>query len=291
MRYSRALVVANPIAGRGRGVMIGQLVVDGLAARGVAAELVLTQARGDGAARVRRLGAAIDLVIAVGGDGTLREVLDGLPDPAIPVGLVPVGTANVMSRELGLPRDPRKALDVILAGHVKALDVGRVNGRLCGFVTGIGLDAMVVRDVERRRRGPITRWNYVWALLRVLPKYTPPRLTVVIPGEEPVAAGFVLVSNCSRYAGLFRLTSRRQPDDGAFDIYLFRNASRRALAVAAIRGVAGQIAGAGGCERRSARQVRVTADEPVPFQVDGDDGGDTPVEFVAETRRYHILVP
>src|SRR5437879_2800734 len=111
MRYSRALVVANPIAGRGRGVMIGQLVVDGLAA-------------------------------------------------------------------------------------------------------GIGLDVLVVREVERRRRGPITRWNYVWALLRVLPKYTPPRLTVMIPGEDPVTAGFVLISNCSRYAGLFRLLKHRQPDEG-----------------------------------------------------------------------------
>ena len=109
---------------------------------------------------------------------------------------------------------------------------------------------MVVRDVERRRRGPITRWNYVWALLRVLPKYTPPRLKVMIPGEDPVTAGFVLISNCSRYAGLFRLTSRRQPDEATFDVYFFRNASRRALAAAAILGVAGQIAGAGGCERR-----------------------------------------
>src|SRR5262245_45333095 len=80
-RYSNALIVANPIAGRGLGAAVGLTVAEGLTARGVATDLFLTQARGDGAARMRRLCNAVDLVIAVGGDGTLREVLEGLPDP------------------------------------------------------------------------------------------------------------------------------------------------------------------------------------------------------------------
>src|SRR5262249_58158013 len=113
-RYSNALIIANPIAGRGLGSAIGLMIAEGLTPRGVATDLFLTQARGDGAARVRRLGNAVDLIIAVGGDGTLREVLEGLPDPRLPVGLVPVGTGNLMSRALALPRDPRAALDVIL---------------------------------------------------------------------------------------------------------------------------------------------------------------------------------
>lgn len=146
--FKRALVIANPIAGRGRGAEVGHRVTDGLRRRGVASELHLTQARGDGAAHVRALGGAADLVVAVGGDGTLREVFEGLSDPTIPVGLVPLGTANALSVDLGLPRDPRRAVDVMLAGRVTNLDVGHINGQLTFLVSGVGLDAMTVRELE-----------------------------------------------------------------------------------------------------------------------------------------------
>ena len=146
---------------------MGRAVADGLERRGLPAALHLSTARGDAVARAQSLPSDVDLVVAVGGDGTLREILEGLPHPDLPVGLVPVGTGNVMSKELGLPHQVEPALDVLLAGKVAPLAVRRVNGRLCCFVTGVGLDAMTVREVERRRGGPITRWSYVAALLRV----------------------------------------------------------------------------------------------------------------------------
>lgn len=289
--FSRALVVANPIAGRGRGETVGRAVAEGLRRRGVPATLHLTSARGDARARVRGLEAGVDLVVAVGGDGTLREVLDGLPDPGVPVGLVPLGTANVMSRDLGLPRDVDRALDVMAAGKVTRIDVARVNGHLCCLVTGVGLDGMVVREVDPRRRAPITRWRYIVALLRVLTRYRPPRLAVEIDGvDDRNAYGLVLTSNIVHYAGVLRLSRDRRLDDGRFEVYLFRDASRRGLASAALRGLVGQLPG-GACELRLARWVRVTSDTPVPYHVDGDYGGETPVAVSVGDRQYRLLAP
>lgn len=288
--FTRALVIANPIAGRGRGAAVGQAVVEGLERRGLPATLHLSTARGDAAARVQSLPSNVDLVVAVGGDGTLREILEGLPHADIPIGLVPVGTGNVIGSELGLPRRVEPALDVVLAGKVVPLAVGRVNGRMCCFVTGVGLDAMTVREVERRRGGPITRWSYVAALLRVLTKYQPPRLTVEIDGRaDPGSWGFVLIGNTRGYAGTMRLAPRRS-GDGSFQVYLFRDGSLGSLVAAALRGIVASVA-PGGCETRPGRHVRVTAPSPVPYQIDGDFGGETPCEFVASPTRYRIVAP
>jgi diacylglycerol kinase (ATP) len=289
--FQRALVVANPIAGHGRAEAVGRDVAEGLRRRGVAAELYLTRARGDAQARVAALQPGVDLVVAVGGDGTLREVLEGLPDREVPIGVVPFGTANVMSRDLGLPRDVDRALDVIAAKKITRVDAARVNGHLSFLVTGVGLDGLIVRDVERRRRGPITRWSYAAALARTLPRYRPPRLAVALDGVETEGEyGLVLISNIVHYAGLLRLSPDRRLDDGRFEVYLFRDARPRALASAAVRGVVARLPG-GACEVRRARRVRITSDAPVPYQVDGDYGGETPVDFTVCDRQYPLLTP
>jgi YegS/Rv2252/BmrU family lipid kinase len=284
-------VVANPIAGHGHGRKAGIEVVEGLSRRGVPAELHLTRSRGDGRARVRCLDPGTDLVVAVGGDGTLHEVLDGLTDPEVPVGVIPLGTANVLALDLGLPRDVDQGLEVMAARKTARIDAGLANGHLSFLVTGVGLDAMAVREVERRRRGPITRWTWTGAILRALREYRVPRLSVEIDGE-PVEGehGLVLIANIVHYGGVMKLSSARVLDDGRFEVYLFRDASPRSLISAAVRGVVTSLPGRT-CRMELARAVRVTSPEPVPIQVDGDHRGETPLEFEVTGRQYRLLVP
>jgi diacylglycerol kinase (ATP) len=292
--FSGALIVANPIAGRGRGQRVALALAEGLRRRGVLADIHFTRARGDGRARVAEIGRDVDLVVAVGGDGTLREVLEGLPSPEVPVALVPAGTGNVLAAELGLPRrtrDAGRALEMILAGRTTLFDVGRVNGRLCLLACGVGLDALLVRQVDSRRHGPITRWHYVGALLRLLPRYRPPRLTVEIDGcAEPGPHGLVLIANTARYVQGLRLSPDRRLDDGRFEVYLFPDGGRRALIAAALRAWVAGLPGRG-CTLHRARRVRVTGETPVPYQVDGDPGGETPMEFEVGPGQYRLIVP
>ena len=289
--YQRALVVANPVAGRGQGAKAAQEVVEGLSRMGIPAEKHLTTARGDGRARVRCLEDGIDLVVSVGGDGTLREVFDGLLNPEVVVGMIPMGTANVLSLDLGLPRDVDRALEVFAAGRTATIDLALANGHVSFLVTGIGLDARAVREVERARQGPITRWSYLSAMARALRGYRAPELSVEIDGVlERHSCGLVLISNIINYGGFMKLDATRKLDDGLFEVYLFPRARVRDLLAAAARGIVAHLPG-GGVRMVRAKRVLVDAPEPVPIQVDGDYRGETPLEFEVSGRQVRLLVP
>lgn len=286
---SPVLVVANPIAGRGRGEAVAHAVAQALRRAGCEVDLRLTRARGDAQRWARESGRGARCVVSVGGDGTLREVFEGL-DEHTPVALAPLGTANVLSIDLQLPREPEAVAALALAGRTQTIDVARANGVLSFLVTGVGLDAAAVAEVERVRRGPITKLAYVGAMLRALRGYRAPQLEVELDGrrvEGPVE--MLLISNVIHYGGSFRLSPERRLDDGAFEVYLFRDASRLALARTALRAWFAHLPG-GACELRRARAVLVRADAPVPYHVDGDRGGATPLEFeVCGQRR--VIVP
>jgi YegS/Rv2252/BmrU family lipid kinase len=289
--FRRALVVANPIAGRGQGASVACELSEGLKRLGARTQVYLTTGPGDAWHWLRSEGAGADLVVAVGGDGTLREVLDGLVDPEVPVGLVPMGTANALAAELDLPRDVHHALEVFARKRTTPLDVATVNGTLSFLVTGVGFDGRCVREVDARRNGPITKLAYGPAVLRALRGYRAPELSVEIDGERlDETFGLVLASNITHYGGFLRLAGEGRLDDGHFEVYLFRGVSAVGLAAHALRGVLGRLVGRS-CEVRRAKRLRVSSDEPVPFQVDGDYGGETPVELTVSETQYRLLLP
>jgi len=288
-RYRTALVIVNPISGRGQGAKAAAELAAGLRTRGIASEVFTTERRGDAFDRLRTLEGTVDLVFAVGGDGTVREVLDGLVDPATAVGILPFGTANVLAGELGLPRDVHKALDMVFRKRAIPVDVLLVNGRLATFTVGVGADAMAVREVERRRTGPITKWSYVSAVLRMLLTYRAPRLRVTLDGkllEREV--GLAIVSNTSGYGGVIKLARDARMDDGQLEVYLFQSASIPELCGAFVRGVFSHWPG-GSVAMSRARSIRIESEAPVPYQVDGDLGGETPVEVEIAPNRYRLI--
>ncbi len=289
--YRSVLVVVNPISGRGAGVRAAAELREAFVRRGVSAELFSSGARGAVFTHLRSRRDPFDLVVAVGGDGTLREVLEGLVEPATPVGVLPYGTANVLATDLGLPRDVHHGLEILWRKKTAAIDVTRVNGRLSFLMTGVGFDALAVREVERSRRGPITKWSYVSAVLRALRRYRPPQLRVEIDGS-PVARefGHVIVGNALRYAGIVHLDRRARMDDGLLEVYLFPTGKLFELALAFLRGVLRELPG-GRIAVERARRVRVSSDAAVPYQIDGDLGGTTPVEIEVAPNRYRLVVP
>lgn len=289
--FARALVVANPIAGRGKGAAAAAELVSGLRAHGVLAELFETGARTDAWRAVRTMDPEVDLVVSVGGDGTLSEVLGGLVDRNIPVAQYPLGTANVLAKELGLPRDVDSLLEVIAGGSTTPLDGVDVNGRLSFLCTGIGFDGMVVNEVEAHRTGKITKLNYVSAAWRALRRYRPPSLRLEVDGRAVRGTyGFVLISNVREYGGAFHLSSAGRRDDGILEVYALRQASRGALAKLALTAALRELPG-----RRTdffqGQHIRVSGGGETPYQVDGDRGGTGDVEVRFEGTRFRILVP
>jgi diacylglycerol kinase (ATP) len=290
--FRRALVLANPIAGRGRAHAAAEQLVAGLARAGIACDLHFTTARGDARQRARSLEPEFDLAVSVGGDGTLGEVLEGLSGRGVPVAILPIGTANVMSLDLGVPRDVDRVVEIIRQGKTSALDTARVNARRLSFlVTSVGFDAAAVHELEARRRGPITRTHYLTAGLRALWRYEPRRLSVEVDGRAvPGTFALVLASNIVHYGGFGVLSDDRRIDDGLFEVYLFANGSRASLLGYALRALVAGLPG-GSCTRVRARSIKITSDAPAPCQVDGDAFGETPVEIAVDPVQSRLVVP
>lgn len=289
--YRRALIVANPIAGRGKAAHAADELAEGLRRYGTSVDVHLTRERGDGKNRVQNAAPDTDLVVAIGGDGTLGEVLSGLSNLETPVGVLPMGTSNVLGIDLRLPRDVDGLLEVLLARNTRKIDLATVNGEVSFLVSGIGIDGEIVRRLEELRRGPITKLSYIRPIVAAFLQFPAPRLSVELDGEKLEGDyGLVFASNIIHYAAYIRLSRERVMDDGELEIYLFKSGSRLSMLSYLVRGLFGWLPG-GECEMRRAKRIKVEADRPIPYQVDGDFRGYSPVEIEVTDRQVQLLTP
>ena len=286
----RALVIINPIAGRGAGQRVLGRIERGLRGRGIEFDTLSTGQAGDAREAARRA-SGYDVVVVVGGDGTLNEVINGL-EADRPVALFPLGTGNVLAKELRLPRRVKRFCAMLDAGRERVLDLGRVGERLFVSMAGAGLDATVALAVHEARDGAIRMSHYFRPILRCLASYRFPGLRVSIDGGHAIeSAGFVLVSNVRSYGGPLVITPDAVHDDGLLDVCVLPRGSRlgclRALA-AFFLGLQHALSGA---RYYRGRSISVTADERVPYQVDGDPAGFLPATVELIDRKLRVVVP
>ncbi len=287
----RALVVVNPIAGRGAAQRCLPRLEKGLRDSGLEPTVAATAAPGDAEAMARDLAPDHDLVVVVGGDGTLNEVLNGLGADR-PLALFPVGTGNVVAKELRLPRRIGAFCRMIAGGRERVLDVGSASGRRFLAFVGAGFDALVAARMAQRRTGAIRMADYVGLVLSSLATYDFPRITVTVDGAAPVASrGFALVSNVRSYGGPFVITPAAKYDDGQLDVCVLPRASRARYAWTMLGLIARLPAALVGARHLRGRRVRLEADREVHYQVDGDPAGTLPVEIQLLERKARLVVP
>ena len=286
----RVLAIVNPIAGRGAGRRVFEEVERGLRRLGLSVDGAVTDRAGD-ARRAAGGADGHDVVVAIGGDGTLNEIINGL-EADVPVAHCPLGTANVLAKELSIPRRIARFCEMVRAGRERVLDLAAVNGQRFISMAGAGFDAAVTAEVHAGRRGSIRMRQYVGPLLRRLASGYLPRLCVSIDGGEPVASvGFVLVSNVRAYGGPLCITPDAVPDDGELDVCILPRGSRRRLLRALVAFVFRCQHLLSGARYYRGRSVQVAADEPVPYQVDGDPAGSLPATIELLERKLRVVVP
>jgi YegS/Rv2252/BmrU family lipid kinase len=230
----------------------------------------------------------------VGGDGSVNEVANGLRDPDARLAILPLGTANVVARELGIPRDPAHVAQLIADGATRSVDAGRYGARRFLLGVGAGLDAAVVEEVHRTRGKSLSYASYVRPVLRVLWRYNFPKMRVTVDGVRlSDDAEYAIVGNCRYSAGVLALTPRAKLDDGLLDVCLFS-----ALTVPRLARLALAAYRPGFAERRDliyaqGREVEILpqGNERVPFQVDGDPGGEAPLTLTVEASAIRVVAP
>ena len=282
-RARRLLVVHNPVAGWRR-VERFRRTVDQLERHGCAITERATTGPGDAEAIAASAG-EVDVVVVAGGDGTVNEALNGLmrrPDGALPLAVFPLGTANVLAGELGVPTDPQGAARAIAHGPIVTAHLGRARfrGRTRWFalMAGAGFDAQAVARVRTSVKRKLGKGAYVLAGLEAAAGYRYPELTATVDGT-PHACAQVVVCKGHFYAGRYVLAPDVRPWLPELHVVLFErpgtlNAMRYALGMQLHR-----LHRLPDVRILPAHSVRIDGPAGDPVQGDGDLVGDLPVEI------------
>lgn len=233
-----------------------------------------------------------DLLAVCGGDGTLNEVASSLPNPPFPIALIPAGTANVLARELNLPRDPALAIKMALKRTVRYVDLGLLSGtksRHFLLMAGIGFDAYVVSKVRPKRRR-LGMAAFYLTTLRAFFSYSFPELHVLAAGESFVATS-CLIANARTYGGGIIFTPGADMGDGLLDVLVIQGKpgiSHLRFFLSAWRGKP-RLNSCVQCRRVPA--LRVEGPRGLWVQVDGELFGTLPVEATLSSASYPFVVP
>jgi diacylglycerol kinase (ATP) len=273
-RPRHILIILNPIAGRRRRARRRwRRVLAELERLGCKVTVRPTAGTGDATRLARAAEPEFDLVVAAGGDGTVNEVANGLADSPRILGILPLGTANLLANELGLPRHPQRLAAILASAAPRPIWPGRIGDRLFVCMGGIGFDAKVVARVDPGLKRRFGRLAFAWAILESLIRHRPDLLTIGIDGAE-YRAGAAIIAKIRFYAGRFTLAPTARAADPLFQVVLFPPARRGAvlgyLAALAL-GVLHRMPG-----------VSVLPGRTVSFAADGPWGGSWPVQIDGE---------
>jgi diacylglycerol kinase (ATP) len=270
------VIVFNPVAGRRRAHLLWR-VLDVLVANGVRLELAETCRAGHAEAlaleAVRR---GEPMVVAAGGDGTIAEVANGLMGTGACLGVIPLGTANVLAHELGLPFSPKAVAAALAFGRTTTLWPGVASSatgdRLFVQMLGVGFDAHVVRRVSFPMKRLFGKGAYVLSSVAELTRYKYPLIRLRLDAMETQATS-VIVSKGRFYGGRFRLAADAIPGEPGFSVVLF---DRGGPAAAMMYGAAlpfNLLGRAPGIRQIRADRIDFMGNEPMPAQTDGDPAG------------------
>lgn len=287
----RIKLIANTAAGSGKKKTI-ERVREYLADKGAFVELYLTGKRGDAvlAAKVAAE-AGFDTVVAMGGDGTLNEVVNGLAGSSINLGVIPLGTVNVFALETDIPTDPLKACDVILTGIPRKISLGKVNDSYFLLMAGMGFDAYVVYGVDLRLKRFYGRISYIFKALTSLFSYPGHLLEVVLDNGERIEGCWVVVGNGKYYGGRMSVTPSADLTLGNLDVCIFKG-----------KGPINMLRYVWGIMRRkhlyypdvechTVKGLKVTSKGKTYIQADGDVIGQLPAAFSVMKDGITIMLP
>jgi YegS/Rv2252/BmrU family lipid kinase len=293
MTRMKVRAIVNPISGRRSLAAVVKRLSERLLRHGVSLEVTPTTKAGD-ATRLAAEASRADTraIVAVGGDGTVREVVEGLIGGSVPLAVLPGGTENVLAKHFGFRVDADELARTILRGEEEAYDVGVCGDRRFILMVGAGFDADVVRALSEARKGHISYWSYVRPFWNTFCRHGFPVLKVEVDGRAVYEGrAMVWAGIIPRYSMGMRILHRARTDDGLLDVCILPCASRTRLTVYGALLMARRAPRHARAQYHQCRHVRVTSDVPVNIQIDGDPAGTLPVECGILDRGLRLLRP
>lgn len=286
---TKALLVVNRRASRADGGLERALAA--LRDAGFALDLREPEEPGEIAGLIRAHGPGAACVIVAGGDGTLHHAAPALCEVGVPLGILPLGTANDLARTLGLPLDPEKAARVIAGGRSRWIDLGRLGERLFFNVASFGITGEVTRRLDEDHK---RRWGVLSYPIRALAALRSSRsfgVTIEIDGHaERHRALQVAVANGRSYGGGMTIDADAEIDDGTLTVCVIEAQSLWRLVALLPLLRSGRAYRSRSVVTRCGRQVRARTSRPLEVSADGEIVTRTPVELRIEPRALRVLV-
>lgn len=232
---------------------------------------------------------AFDAVVAAGGDSTIRGVACGLIGSTMPLGIIPVGTGNVLAEEIGLGRDPAALAATLLGGPGIAVRYGKADGTPFLMMAGAGFDAQVVAQLSLPWKRQIGKMAYSWPIIREIVQKPKP-FEVTIDGRT-VRATWLVVTRVAHYGGSFVIAEDQALSDDGFRAVVTTAESRQAFAAVLIAIARRRHAARRDVSVIPCTHVQLPAFPAIAVQLDGERVAPSPRELTLSDNRLTIIVP
>ncbi|NLY42687.1 MAG: diacylglycerol kinase family lipid kinase [Clostridiaceae bacterium] len=283
--------IINPVAGKGKALGIKDNILNKLINSSVSFSLTETAAPGDGIRLAKK--AVIekyDIIVAVGGDGTVNEVINGMVGSNAALGIIPAGTGNDFAKSLNIPADIDKALDVLLHGKEEKIDIGKACGKYFMNVASIGFDAKVIEQVNTIKKYISGTWSYIIAVFKTLLNYKPIKVRVSMDGMIIDKEVFLIaIANGKYYGGGMMIAPHAHVNDGYLDICIISKISKLKVATLFPTIFKGKHIHQPEVECFKAKKVEVFA-KGASINCDGELIGKSPTTFQIENIKLNVMV-
>jgi YegS/Rv2252/BmrU family lipid kinase len=259
------------------------------------ADMRLTKSAGHATELAREAAAAgTDVVVAIGGDGTINETARGLVGTKTALAVVPRGSGNGFARELGMPLEFEEAVMRLQRGTISPCDIGRANGELFLNVAGVGLEAQIAWEfMEHGKNGARGKWPYFKLGAKTVFSYKPPVFDMIVDGKKTSAAPLTLVfANGRQYGSNFKIAPRANLGDGLLDMVAVKDAPKWKLALALPGFFTDGWRPFGITATHPVKNVILTREGNFPYHIDGEPRqASGKLEITVETHALNVLYP
>ena len=297
-------IIANPVAGRRRARLWAPELADVLKSRGDNVELFYTTG-GTGRSSAEELareavGRDVDRVVACGGDGTVHQVINGLMSGTTGqagaiLGVLPAGRCNDLAIALGIPRrEKNAAIETILEGAPRAMDLGRIGDRYFSTVATLGFDSEVASYVGEGKPPRVLKGTlaYVYAVLVKLVRYRD--VTVTMRGDFGEYSGDIFLAatgNTAHYGGGMMIAPPADPHDGSLDLCLVRSAPRLDVVRMITKVFSGQHVKHPSVTMHRVRRLEISSVQPLSLWADGEPIAQLPATIEVIPDCLSVLAP
>jgi len=249
----------------------------------------------------REAAADADLLVAVGGDGTVNEVVNGIAGLDVELALIPRGTGGDFVRTFGIPRKLDRAVEVALRGRTRAIDLGR--GRYRSWagedeesyfanIASAGMSGAIAKRTNETSKALGGKVSYAWATVAVFSRWRSDEVRVRVDGTEQAGRMHdVIVANGRYLGGGMKMVPEAEPDDGLLDVLLIGDLTKRDLLLTMPKTYRGKHLPHPKATVLRGTTVEIDAPEPLPVELDGEQPGTTPVRFEIVPRALRLRVP